>query len=146
TDNKNRTVSEVRYAFSRNGGNMGANGSVSYLFERKGILNYGPDADDEAVLEYALEAGAEDVAEYDDGSFDVLTAPDDYTAVKQAVTAAGYEPFHADITMRPTTTAEVSGEQAQSCLQLLDAPEDLDDVQKGYAIVAFDSPALAARE
>src|SRR5699024_229907 len=121
TDNKNRTVSEVRYVFSRNGGNLGADGSVAYLFERKGVLSYGPDTDDEPVLEHALEAGAEDVAEYDDGSFDVLTAPDDYTAVKQAVTAAGYEPFHADITMRPTTTAEVSGEQAQSCLQLLDA-------------------------
>jgi len=146
TDNKNRTVSEVRYAFSRNGGNMGANGSVSYLFERKGILNYGPDADDEAVLEYALEAGAEDVAEYDDGSFDVLTAPDDYTAVKQAVTEAGHAPYAADVTMHPSTSIEVSGDTASKCYKLIEALEDLDDAQNVYSNAEFDAAAAEAAE
>ncbi len=139
TDNKNRTVSEVRYTFSRNGGNLGADGSVAYLFDRKGILSYGPDVDDEAVLEHALEAGAEDVAEYDDGSFDVLTAPDDYAEVKKAVTAAGYEPYEADVTMRPATTAEVEGDAAQTCLKLIESLEDLDDVQSVYSNAEFDA-------
>ncbi|HLQ86739.1 MAG TPA: YebC/PmpR family DNA-binding transcriptional regulator [Salinisphaeraceae bacterium] len=146
TDNKNRTVSEVRYAFSRNGGNLGADGSVSYLFERKGILNYGPDTDDEAVLEHALEAGAEDVIEYDDGSFDVFTAPDDYAAVKQAVTDAGLAPYQADVTMHPSTTVEVSGDTAEQCHKLIEALEDLDDAQNVYANAQFDEATLAAAD
>lgn len=142
TDNKNRTVSEVRHTFSKRGGNLGADGSVAYMFERKGVLSYGPDTDDEAVLEHALEAGAEDVAEYDDGSFDVLTLPEDYAAVKQAVTAAGYAPFEADVTMRPDTTTELGGEDARTCAALLEALEDLDDVQNVYSNAEFDSAAL----
>src|SRR5699024_201329 len=142
TDNKNRTVSEVRHTFSKRGGNLGADGSVAYMFERKGILSFGPDTDDEALLEAALEAGAEDVAEYDDGSFDVLTTPDEYSAVKAAVTAAGYEPFAADVTMRPATTAEVSGEDARKCAALLEALEDLDDVQDVYSNADIDRSAL----
>lgn len=142
TDNKNRTVSEVRYVFSRNGGNMGANGSVSYLFERKGILNYGPDADDEAVLDCALEAGAEDITEYEDGSFDVLTAPDDYTAVKNAVTDAGHVPYEADVTMHASTTIEVTGETARKCSKLIEALEDLDDAQNVYSNAEYDATAF----
>lgn len=142
TDNKNRTVSDVRYVFSRSGGNLGASGSVAYLFERKGILSYGPDTDDEAVLEHALEAGAEDVAEYDDGSFDVLTTPDAYSAVKQAVTEAGHTPFEADVTMRAATTVDVTGDAARKCAKLIDAFEDLDDVQDVYTNAEFDVAAL----
>jgi YebC/PmpR family DNA-binding regulatory protein len=143
TDNKNRTVSEVRYTFNRNGGNLGADGSVAYLFDRKGVLTYGPDNDDEDVLAPALDAGAEDLVEYEDGSFDVLTAPDDYNTVKAAVEAAGFEPDAADVTMRPATTVELQGEEAQSCLKLLDALEDLDDVQNVYSNVELDEATLS---
>lgn len=143
TDNRNRTVSEVRYTFNRNGGNLGADGSVAYLFDRKGVLTYGPDNDDEDVLAPALEAGAEDLVEYEDGSFDVLTAPDDYASVKQAVAAAGFEPDAADVTQRAATTVELQGEDAQSCLKLLDALEDLDDVQNVYSNVELDEQTLA---
>lgn len=146
TDNKNRTVSEVRYVFSRNGGNMGADGSVAYLFTRKGVLNYGPDTDDEAVLEHALEAGAEDVVEHDDGSFDVLTDPGDYSAVKQAVTDAGYAPFEADVTMHPATTVEVTGDTARKCNKLIDALEDMDDAQNIYSNADFDVSAFEEAE
>jgi len=143
TDNKNRTVSEIRYTFNRNGGNLGADGSVAYLFERKGVLTYGPDNDDEDVLAPALEAGAEDLVEYEDGSFDVLTAPDDYATVKKAVESAGYEPDAADVTMRPATIVELQDEQAHSCLTLLDALEDLDDVQNVYSNAELDEATLA---
>jgi len=144
TDNRNRTVSEIRYTFNRNGGNLGADGSVAYLFDRKGVLTYGPDVDDEDVLAPALEAGAEDVVEYDDGSFEVLTAPDDYAGVKKAVETAGYEPAAADVTMRPATTVELEGDSAQSCLKLIEALEDLDDVQNVYANAEFDEASLAS--
>ena len=143
TDNKNRTVSEVRYTFNRNGGNLGADGSVAYLFDRKGVLTYGPDNDDEDVLAPALEAGAEDLVEYEDGSFDVLTAPDDYNTVKAAVEAAGFAPDAADVTMRPATTVELQGEDAESCLKLLDALEDLDDVQNVYSNAELDEQTLS---
>ncbi|MDA3920153.1 MAG: YebC/PmpR family DNA-binding transcriptional regulator [Salinisphaera sp.] len=143
TDNRNRTVSEVRYTFDRNGGNLGAAGSVSYLFDRKGVLMFSPEVDDEAVLAPALEAGAEDVVEYEDGSFEVLTAPDDYSAVRQAIEAAGFEPADADITMRPATTVELAGDPAQTCIKLLDALEDLDDVQNVYSNVEFDEASLS---
>ncbi|MES1925233.1 YebC/PmpR family DNA-binding transcriptional regulator [Salinisphaera sp. T31B1] len=143
TDNKNRTVSEIRYTFNRNGGNLGADGSVAYLFERKGVLTYGPDSDDEAVLAPALEAGAEDLVEYDDGSFDVLTAPDDYATVRQAVEQAGFEPAAADVTMRPATTVDLAGEEAASCLKLIEALEDLDDVQSVYSNAELDEATLS---
>lgn len=143
TDNRNRTVSDIRYAFSRHGGNMGADGSVAYLFDRKGVLMFSPDDDDEAVLDPALEAGAEDLVEYEDGSFEVLTTPDDYTRVREAVEAAGFEPAEADVTMRPATTVELSGDAARTCLKLLDTLEDIDDVQNIYTNVEFDEASLS---
>ncbi|KEZ77241.1 YebC/PmpR family DNA-binding transcriptional regulator [Salinisphaera hydrothermalis] len=143
TDNRNRTVSEIRYAFSRNGGNMGADGSVAYLFDRKGVLTFSPDVDDEQVLDPALEAGAEDLVEYEDGSFEVLTAPDDYTQVREAVEAAGFAPADGDVTMRPSTTVELTGDAAQTCLKLIDALEDIDDVQNVYTNVEFDEASLS---
>lgn len=143
TDNKNRTVSEVRYTFNRNGGNLGADGSVAYMFERKGVLTYGPESDDESVLAPALEAGAEDLVEYEDGSFDVLTAPDDYAVVKAAVEKAGFEPAAADVTMRPATTVDLAGEEAESCLKLIEALEDLDDVQSVYSNAELDEATLS---
>lgn len=143
TDNKNRTVSEVRYTFDRNGGNLGAAGSVGYLFDRKGMLMFSPEVDDEAVLGPALEAGAEDVVEYEDGSFEVLTSPDDYAAVREAIEHAGFEPAEGDVTMRPATTVELSGDAAQTCMKLLEALEDLDDVQNVYSNVEFDAASLS---
>ncbi|RJS95267.1 YebC/PmpR family DNA-binding transcriptional regulator [Salinisphaera sp. Q1T1-3] len=146
TDNRNRTVSEIRYVFSRNGGNMGADGSVAYLFDRKGSLLFSPEVSDEDVLAPALEAGAEDLVEYEDGSFEVLTAPDDYTQVREAVEQAGFVPAESDVTMRPSTTVELSGEAAQTCLKLIDALEDLDDVQEVYTNVEFDEASLSENE
>jgi len=143
TDNKNRTVSEVRYTFDRNGGNLGAAGSVAYLFDRKGMLMFSPDVNDEQVLAPALEAGAEDLVEYEDGSFEVLTAPDDYETVRKAIEAAGFEPAEGDVTMRPATMVELSGDAAVSCMKLLDALEDLDDVQNVYSNVEFDEASLS---
>jgi YebC/PmpR family DNA-binding regulatory protein len=144
TNNKNRTVSDIRYTFSRHGGNLGAENSVAYLFARSGVLAFGPDTDDEAVLAPALEADAEDLVEYDDGAFEVLTAPDDYSAVKAAVEAAGFVPADADVTMRPATTVELFGDAAITCMKLIEALEDLDDVQAVYTNVEFDEASLAA--
>lgn len=144
TDNRNRSVSEIRHAFSKYGGNLGADGSVAYLFERKGVIGFGPETDDEAVLEVALEAGAEDLAEYDDGAFDVLTTPEEYGEVKQALKAAGFEPAYADVTLRAGTTAEIGGSEAETCLKLLEALEDLDDVQNVYSNAEFPETLLEA--
>ncbi len=146
TDNKNRTVSGVRYVFNRHNGNLGDNGSVSYLFSRQGTLTFSPDVDSDQVLETALEAGAEDLIESADGSFEVVTAPGDYSTVKAALEAAGLEPAHGDVTMRPFTTVELTGDSARVCLNLIDALEDLDDVQQVYTNVEFDTDALANSE
>ncbi|OEY67244.1 YebC/PmpR family DNA-binding transcriptional regulator [Marinobacter sp. X15-166B] len=133
TDNRNRTVAEVRHAFSRNGGNLGTDGSVAYLFSKQGVLTYSPDADEEALIEVALEAGADDVAEQEDGSFEILTSPEQYLGVKEALVAAGLTPDDAEITMVPSTTAELDSESAETVLKLLDMLEDLDDVQNVYS-------------
>lgn len=145
TDNKNRTVAEVRHAFSKHGGNLGADGSVGYLFDRKGVFSYGPETPDEAVLEAALEAGAEDLYEYGDDSFDVLTAPEDYGTVKAALEGAGFVPLQADVTWRPATTAELAGDDAETALKLLEALEELDDVQNVYANADFPDETIEAR-
>lgn len=143
TDNKNRTVSEVRHAFNKRGGNLGADGSVAYLFTRAGVISYGPDTDDEPVLDVALEAGADDIAEYEDGSFDVLTAPEVYGDVKAALEEAGHTPAYAEVTMRPATNAEPTGEDAEKCLKLIDMLEDIDDVQEVYTNAEFPEEVLA---
>lgn len=144
TENKNRTVGEVRHAFSKRGGNLGADGSVAYLFSRAGVISYGPDIDDETVLEVALEAGAEDTAEYDDGAFDVLTTPETFTDVKQALEQAGHTPALAEVTMRPSIQAEPVHDDAEKCLKLIDMLEDLDDVQNVYTNAEFPEDVLAA--
>ncbi|MCP3986471.1 MAG: YebC/PmpR family DNA-binding transcriptional regulator [bacterium] len=133
TDNRNRTVSEVRHVFSKAGGNLGENGCVAYLFEKRGLLAFdaaGVDAD--ALMEAALEGGAEDVVEAADG-ISVVTSPADFDGVKQAVTSAGFEPQQAEITMEPSSTVELAGGDAEAMLKLVDALEDLDDIQAVYA-------------
>lgn len=138
TDNKNRTVGDVRHALSKNGGNLGATGCVAYLFEKKGLLAFeGDDLDTDAVLEAALEAGAEDVIE-GDGTVEVVTGPTEFHAVQDALTAAGFEPASAELTMEPSTTVKLVGKEAEQMLRLAEALEDLDDVQNFYA--NFDIP------
>ncbi|MFQ5660261.1 MAG: YebC/PmpR family DNA-binding transcriptional regulator [Gammaproteobacteria bacterium] len=133
TDNRNRTVAEVRHAFTRCGGNLGTDGSVAYLFSKAGLICYPPGSDEDALLEAALEAGAEDVITNDDHSIDIITSPDDFVDVKQALVDAGHEPESAEITMRTSTTTTLELKGAESMIRLLEILEDLDDVQKVYS-------------
>jgi len=131
TDNRNRTVAEIRHAFSKCGGNLGTDGSVAYLFEKVGLLNFPAGSDEDKIMEIALEAGAEDVVQNDDESIDVLTAPNDFYSVKEAM--AKLTPTHAEITMRASTNITLDLDNAQKMLRLLDMLEDLDDVQQVYS-------------
>ncbi len=133
TDNKNRTVAEVRHAFTKCGGNLGTDGSVSYLFTKQGLINFAPGADEEKIMEAALEAGAEDVQSNDDGSIDVVTTPDDFETVRDAMNNAKLEFINAEITMTPSTEVELDQDQAEKMIRLTDMLEDLDDVQNVYS-------------
>jgi YebC/PmpR family DNA-binding regulatory protein len=143
TDNRNRTAADVRHAFSKYGGNLGSDGSVAYLFNHCGVLNYPAGADENALMEAALEAGADDVVANDDGSIDVLTPPNDFEQVRDAMVAAGLKPENAEVTMQPTTTAELDDDQASTILKLLEALEDLDDVQDVFSNADFSDEVIA---
>ena len=132
TDNKVRTVAEVRHAFSKHGGNLGTEGSVAFQFKHCGQLIFAPGTSEDKVMEAALEAGAEDVITDEDGAIEVLTAPGDFEAVKQALVDAGLTPDVADITMRPENTIDLTGDDAAKMQKILDVLEDLDDVQEVY--------------
>lgn len=132
TDNRVRTVAEVRHAFSKHGGNMGTEGSVAFQFKHCGQLIFAPGTSEDKVMELALEAGAEDVIADEDGAIEVLTAPGDFETVKNALEAAGLKPEVAGVTMRAENTIELSGEDAEKMQKLLDIIEDLDDVQEVY--------------
>jgi len=132
TDNRVRTVAEVRHAFSKHGGNMGTEGSVAFQFKHCGQIIFAPGTSEDKVMEVALEAGAEDVITDDDGAIEVLTAIGDFEAVKNALEAAGLKPDAAEITMRAENTVDVTGEDAARMQKLLDVLEDLDDVQDVY--------------
>jgi YebC/PmpR family DNA-binding regulatory protein len=132
TDNRVRTVAEVRHAFSKHGGNMGTEGSVAFQFKHCGQLVFGPGTSEDRVMEVALEAGAEDVLSDEDGAIEVLTAVGDFEAVKNALEAAGLKPEVAEVTMRAENTIELAGEEAARMQKLLDVLEDLDDVQDVY--------------
>ena len=132
TDNRVRTVAEVRHAFSKYGGNLGTEGSVAFQFKHCGQLVFAPGTSEDKVMEVALEAGAEDVLTDDDGAIEVLTSPADYEAVKNALEAAGLKPEIAEVTMRAENTIELAGEDAARMQKLLDVIEDLDDVQDVY--------------
>lgn len=129
TDNKVRTVAEVRHAFSKHGGNLGTEGSVAFQFRNVGQLILAPGTSEDMVMEVALDAGAEDVIASEDGAIEVITAPADFEKVKNALEGAGLKPEIAEVTMRPENTVPLSGEDAQKMQKLLDALEDLDDVQ-----------------
>ena len=133
TDNRNRTVAEVRHAFSKHGGNLGTDGSVGYLFTKVGVLNFAPGTSEEKVMEAALDAGADDVISADDSSIEVITTPEAYSEVKDALEAAGHIPENAEITMRASLEVELDVEGGQKVLRLLDALEDLDDTQDVYS-------------
>jgi YebC/PmpR family DNA-binding regulatory protein len=143
TDNRNRTAGDVRYAFSKHGGNLGANGSVAYLFDRVGILSYPPHSGEERLLEAALEAGAEDIVTNEDGSVDVLTTPDEFDEIRTKMVEAGLDPQQAEVTERPSTVVDLDAESAASVMKLLEALEDLDDVQQVYTNAAFPDEVLA---
>jgi YebC/PmpR family DNA-binding regulatory protein len=132
TDNKNRTVSEIRSAFSKGGGNLGEDGSAAYIFQKTGMLIFDSDVDEDALMEAAMEAGAEDIAS-EDGQQVVYTDPQDFEDVKSALTEQGFEPQVAEVTMKPDTTIHVEGDQAEKVLKLLETLEDHDDVQNVYA-------------
>lgn len=132
TDNKTRTVAEVRHAFSKHGGNLGTDGSVAFLFKHCGILLFAPGTDEDKIMEAALEAGAEDVITNDDGSIEVITTPHDFGTVKEALEAAGLKAELAEVTMKPSTETVLRGEEGVRMQKLLDALDDLDDVQAVY--------------
>jgi YebC/PmpR family DNA-binding regulatory protein len=138
TDNRTRTVADVRHAFAKYGGNLGTDGSVSFLFKHCGQLVFAPGTDEEKLLEAALEAGAEDVVTHADGSIEVVTKPHDFPAVKSALEKAGLKADLAEVTMKPATEIELSGDDAARMRKLLDAFESLDDVQDVYTTAVFD--------
>ena len=133
TDNRNRTVAEVRHAFTKYGGNLGTDGSVAYLFDKIGVLNFAPGTSEDDVMEVALEAGAEDVVTEDDGSIEVITTPEAYTEVKDAMDKAELTPENAEITMRANLEVELDVEGGEKVLRFLEALEDLDDTQDVYS-------------
>ncbi len=144
TDNRNRTVAEVRHAFSKFGGNLGTDGSVAYQFTKCGVISFPAGVDEDALMEAALEAGAEDVVSNEDGSIDVLTSPEEFGRVVDGLKAAGFVPENAEVTMRPENTTTLDPEQAEKMIRLLDMLEDLDDVQKVYSNAEISEEVLAA--
>jgi len=132
TDNRNRTVADVRHAFSKHGGNLGTDGSVSYLFTKQGFISFAIGSDEDKIMEAALDAGAEDVISNDDGSIDVITTPEDFFTVKDALTDAGLESSHAKVTMEPANRVELNLGDAEKFMKLIERLEDLDDTQEVY--------------
>ena len=143
TDNKNRTVAEIRHAFSKFGGNLGTDGSVSYLFTKIGLISFQGKIDEDAIMEAALESGAEDIITNADNSIDVITNPDNLVDIKDVIVAAGFVPQNTEITMRASTTSELGKKSAETMIKLLDALEDIDDVQKVYSNAEIPDEILA---
>jgi len=138
TDNRTRTVAEVRHAFTKNGGNLGADGSVAYLFKHCGQFIFAPGTSEDKVMEAGLDAGAEDVVKNDDDSVELITAPADFDAVKVALEKAGLKPEISEITWKPTNEAPMSADQQGRMRSLVDALENLDDVQNVYTTAVLD--------
>ena len=143
TDNKNRSVAEVRHAFTKFGGNLGADGSVNYLFNHVGLLLYPAGSDEDAIMEAAIEAGAEDVVSNEDTSIEVITDPADFESVRDTMRESGFEPEDAELTMRATTSAELDLKAAGSMVRMLEMLEDLDDVQNVYSNADISDDILA---
>jgi len=143
TDNRNRTVSEVRHALTKAGGNLGTDGSVSYMFNKVGVISYPDSVDDDAVMEAAMEAGADDIVTHDDGSVDVMTSPEEYLTVKDAMVEAGFEPENSEVTMDAENKTELDAKNAEKMLRLIDVLEDLDDVQDVYSNADISEQVMA---
>ena len=138
TDNKTRTVADVRHAFNKHGGNMGTDGCVAFQFKHCGQMLFAPGTDEAALMDAAIEAGAEDVVTNEDSSIEVITAPGDFIAVKDALEAAGFTPEFGEVTMKPENETELAGDDAVRMQKLIDALEAIDDVQEVYTSAAFD--------
>ena len=143
TDNRNRTVAEVRHAFTKRGGNLGTDGSVAYLFSRMGLIQFAPGADEEAIMEAALDAGAEDVVTDAEGAVDVLTPWESLSDIRDALIGAGLQQLQAEVTMLPSTAIQVEVENAPAVVGLIDMLEDLDDVQNVYTNADIPASVLA---
>ena len=143
TDNRTRTVGEVRHAFSRHGGNLGQDGSVAFMFRRVGILSFPPGADEEGIMNAALEAGVDDVVTQADGSMEVQTTPENFHSVQEAMVKASFKPEHAEIVHRAATDVALDGDDAEKMLKLLEALEDLDDVQNVHSNADLPDELLA---
>jgi YebC/PmpR family DNA-binding regulatory protein len=143
TDNRNRTVSEVRHAFSKAGGNLGQDGSVAYLFSKTGVLTFPASAGEDEIMEAAIEAGAEDIVTDADGTIEVLCSAEDFGAVKDGLVAAGLTPENDEVTMRPSTNSSLELDDAEKLLRLLDVLEELDDVQQVYSNVEITAEVMA---
>ena len=143
TDNRNRTVADVRHAFTKAGGNLGSDGSVAYLFSKIGMMTFPADSDEDTIMEAAMEAGAEDIETADDGSISVTTSWEDFTAIKEAMVGAGFEPETADLTMHPSTSVDLDLNSAEKVMRLVDVLEDLDDVQNVYSNGDFSNEVMA---
>lgn len=144
TDNRNRTVAEVRHAFTKAGGNLGTDGSVSYLFTKQGVISFAPGCDEEKVMEVALEAGADDVVSNDDGSVDVITTPDAFGDVNDAMIAVGLESANVEVTQNASTDVPLDKGTAEKLLRMIDVLEDLDDVQAVYSNADIADDILAS--
>ena len=143
TDNKNRTVAEIRHVLSKFGGNLGTDGSVSYLFTKIGLISFQDKIDEDTIMESALEGGAEDIITNNDNSIDIITDPDNLVDVKEAILAAGFKPENTEVTMLASTTNDLDKKGAETMMKLLDALEDLDDVQKVYSNAEIPDDILA---
>jgi len=143
TDNRNRTVSEVRHAFTKSGGNLGTDGSVAYLFTKRGVITFPAGSDEDEIMEAALEVGAEDIVNNDDGSIDVWTSPEDFVTVSTAIEEKGLKPESAEVTMQPSTEVALELDDAEKVIRLVDMLEDLDDVQNVYTNADFSDEVLA---
>lgn len=142
TDNRNRTVAEVRHAFTKHGGNLGTDGSVAYLFNKQGMISFAPGADEDRILEVALDAGADDMESDEDGAVSVVTTPEAFGAVVDALRGEELAPDHAEVTMVPSMTSDCDEELADKVLRLIDVLEDLDDVQNVFSNGDFPESAL----
>ncbi len=138
TDNKTRTVADVRHAFSKYGGNLGTDGSVAFMFNHCGQMLFAPGTNEDALMEAALDAGADDIINHDDGSIEVITPPHDFAKIKQALEAAGYKAAFAEVIMKPESEVVFTGDDAVKMQKLLDALEDLDDVQEVYTTAVIE--------
>ena len=144
TDNRNRTVAAVRHLFSKHGGSLGTDGSVAYLFTETGVIALAPGVDEEQVMELALDSGADDIVTDDEGGLEVLVSPSEFAQVLQAITDAGLEPVLAEVMQRPSTTVALDSEGTISISKLIDALEELDDVQEVSSNAELDSETVAA--